>query len=184
MNNENKVLGEKIRKTRLSKGMNLATFAQKIGKTTSYVSQIERGLASPSIMTLREISKILNVPIFYFLIDNGEQRALVRRNERKILQFPESHLTFELLSPDLSKQIEMIRIRLEPGASTCTVPLSHQGEECTLVLEGTMEIQIGEEIFILEKGDTIYYIASIPHKITSVGKDDLIVISAITPSNF
>jgi mannose-6-phosphate isomerase-like protein (cupin superfamily) len=47
-----------------------------------------------------------------------------------------------------------------------------------------MEIQIGEEFFILEKGDTIYYIASIPHKITSVGEDDLIVISAITPSNF
>jgi quercetin dioxygenase-like cupin family protein len=62
--------------------------------------------------------------------------------------------------------------------------MPHQGEECTFVLEGKMEIQIGEEFFILEKGDTIYYIASIPHKITSVGEDDLIVISAITPSNF
>jgi len=184
MENENKVLGNKIRKIRISKGMKLATFARAIGKTTSYLSQIERGLASPSIMALRKISKTLNVPIFYFLVDDGKQRAIVRRNERKVLQFPRSHLTFELLSPDLSKQIEMIRIRIQPGASTCTVPLSHQGEECTLVLEGKMEIQIGDEIFTLEKGDTIYYIAGIPHKITSVGEEDLVVISAITPSNF
>jgi transcriptional regulator with XRE-family HTH domain len=184
MKNENKELGNKIRQIRISKGMNLTTFARKINKTTSYLSQIERGLASPSIMALREISKTLNVPIFYFLVDDGKQRSLVKKKERKVLQFPKSHLTFELLSPDLSKQIEMIRIRLQPGASTCTVPMPHQGEECTFVLEGKMEIQIGEEFFILEKGDTIYYIASIPHKITSVGEDDLIVISAITPSNF
>lgn len=184
MKNESKVLGEKIRKTRLTKGMTLTTFAQKIGKTTSYVSQIERGLASPSIMSLREISKTLDVPIFYFLLDDGKQRAVVRKDERKVLQFPRSHLTFELLSPDLSRQIEMIRIQLEPGASTCTIPLPHEGEECTFVLEGKMEIQIGDETFILERGDTIYYIAGIPHKITSIGKEDLVVISAITPSNF
>ena len=181
---ENKALGNKIRKMRISKGINLITFAKQIGKTSSYLSQVERGVASPSIMALREISKILDVPIFYFLIDDEKQSAIVRKNERKVLRFPKSHLTFELLSPDLSKQIEMIRTRIEPGASTCTIPLGHQGEECTLVLDGKMKIQIGDEFFILEEGDTIYYIANIPHKITNIGEEDLIVISAITPTNF
>jgi len=50
---ENKKLGSKIRKLRISKGMNLSNFAKKIGKTSSYLSQVERGLASPSIMALR-----------------------------------------------------------------------------------------------------------------------------------
>lgn len=181
---ENKVLGNKIRKMRISKGIKLIAFAKKIGKTPSYLSQVERGIASPSIMALREISKMLNVPIFYFLVDDEKQSAIVRKNERKVLRFPNSHLTFELLTPDLSKQIEMIRIRMGPGASTCIIPLSHQGEECTFVLDGKMEIQIGDEFFILEEGDTIYYIANIPHKITNIGEKDLIVISSITPSNF
>ena len=119
------------------------------------------------------------------LISNRlKQSAIVRKNERKVLRFPNSHLTFELLTPDLSKQIEMIRIRIGPGASTCIIPLSHKGEECTFVLDGKMEIQIGDEFFILEEGDTIYYIANIPHKITNIGEKDLIVISSITPSNF
>lgn len=181
---ENERMGNKIRKLRISKGINLTDFAKKIDKTPSYLSQIERGMASPSIMALREISKALNVPIFYFLIDDKEQSAIVRKNERRVLQFPKSHLTYELLSPGVSHQIEMIRTRIEVGASTCSKPLSHGGEECTLVIEGKMKIQVGDEFFILEEGDSIYYIASIPHKITSIGDKDLVIISAITPSNF
>jgi len=93
-------------------------------------------------------------------------------------------LTYELLSPDVSHQIEMIRTRIELGASTCSKPLPHEGEECTLVIEGKMKIQVRDEFFILEEGDCIYYVASIPHKITSIGDKDLVIISAITPTNF
>jgi len=126
----------------------------------------------------------LDVPIFYFLIDDKKQSAIVRKNERRVLKFPESHLTYELLTPDLSKRMEIIRTRIEPGANTCTKPLSHKGEECTLVIQGKMLIQIGENEYELETGDTIYYIASIPHKITSIGKKSLVIISAMTPANF
>ena len=141
-------------------------------------------MASPSIMALREIAKALNVPMFYFLIDDKKQSVIVRKNERKVLEFPKSHLTYELLSPDVSHRIQMIRTQIEVGASSCSKPLSHEGEECTLVMEGKMEIKIGDEIFLLEEGDSIYYLASIPHKITSTGKKALIIISAINPNNF
>jgi len=181
---ENERLGNKIRKLRISKSMNLTAFAKKIGKTPSYLSQVERGMASPSIMALREIAKALNVPMFYFLIDDRKQNVIVRKNERKVLQFPKSHLTYELLSPDVSQRVQMIRTRIKIGASSCPKPLSHEGEECTLVMEGKMEIKIGDEFFILEEGDSIYYISSIPHKITSIGNQDLIIISAIAPTNF
>jgi len=182
---DNKRLGSKIRKMRISKEMNLTNFAKKIGKTPSYLTQVEQGKALPSITALREISKALNVPLFYLLIDDGgKNSAIVRKNKRKVFRFPKSHLTYELLSPDLSDQIEMIRTRIEPGATTSSKPLSHKGEECTLVVEGEMKIQIGDKFFTLEEGDTIYYFATIPHKITSIGDKDLIIISAITPTSF
>ena len=88
------------------------------------------------------------------------------------------------LNRDVSHRIQMIRTRIEVGASSCSKPLSHEDEECTLVMEGKMEIKIGDEFFILEEGDSIYYIASIPHKITSIGNEDLVIISATTPTNF
>jgi len=181
---ENERLGNKIRKLRISKDMNLTAFAKKIGKTPSYLSQVERGMASPSIMALREIAKALNVPMFYFLINDKKQSVIVRKKERRVLQFPKSRLTYELLSPDVSQRIQMIKTRIKIGTSSCSKTLSHEGEECTLVMEGKMEIKIGDEFFLLEEGDSIYYLASIPHKITSTGDKDLIIISAITPTNF
>jgi len=53
-----------------------------------------------------------------------------------------------------------------------------------LVIQGQMKIQIGEDIHILAEGDSIYYFSSIPHKIWSMGQEDLVFISAITPPAF
>jgi len=47
-----------------------------------------------------------------------------------------------------------------------------------------MEIQVGDKSYILEEGDTIYYIAAVPHKITNIGSKDLIIISVISPASF
>lgn len=177
-------MGEKIRNIRKTQGLSLSVLADKIGKTSSYLSQVERGLAEPSITALREISKALKVPIFYFLIEDQKHNAVVRKEDRKVLRFPGSNLTFELISPDLDHDIEMIEARLKPGASTLDKPLSHNGEEVSIVVEGEMEITIGSERYELSKGDSIYYNANLPHKITSIGDEDLVFISAITPPNF
>ncbi|HHW06036.1 MAG TPA: helix-turn-helix domain-containing protein [Clostridia bacterium] len=178
------MLGQKIRKKRMEKNMSLKELAEKTDLTASFLSQVERDLAEPSITSLRKIADALEVPIFYFLLDNGSTSPVVRKNERKILKFPESHLVYELLSPDLNKQMEVMMARLEVGAVSCDEPLSHPGEECIYVLQGKMEISIGDEVYVLEEGDSIYYFAAIPHKIVSVGEEDLIFISAITPPRF
>ncbi len=181
---ENQKLGSRIRKMRRSHNMSLADLADKISKTSSYLSQVERGLAEPSITALREISKALEVPIFYFLAEEEEHNAVVRQEERKQIKFPGSNSRVELLSPNLNNQIELIEARLAPGDSMVEEPLPHQGEECTLVLEGKMEIQVGDQYHRLGPGDSVYYIANIPHKITNIGEKELVFISAITPPNF
>lgn len=178
------MLGEKIRTKRIEKQLTLKDLAERTGVTQGFLSQVERDLTDPSITSLRRIAHALDVPIFYFLMDEEKTNPVVRKNERKVLQFPDSHLTFELLSPDLNRSIEMMKARLEPGAVTCDEPLTHPGEENILVVQGRMRIQIGEDIHILDEGDSIYYFSSIPHKIWSLGPEDLVFISAITPPAF
>jgi transcriptional regulator with XRE-family HTH domain len=178
------LLGERIRAKRKERGKSLSELSQLTGLTASFLSQVERDVTEPSITSLRKIAKALDVPIFYFLLDAEEFSPVVRSEDRKVLKFPQSHLTFELLTPDLSRQMELMMATLEPGTSTCDEPLTHPGEECTFVLQGEMEIQVGEDIYHLKEGDSIYYYCAIPHKITSVGKKDLVFISAITPPSF
>lgn len=164
--------------------MSMKVLAEKTGLTSGFISQIERELAEPSITSLRKIAKALEVAVFYFFTEEKNTGMVVRKNNRQSRNFAKSHLTYELLSPDLNKQMEMFMATLEPGSSTCDEPLSHNGEEVTHVLEGTMWIKIGEDEYTLDEGDTIYYFSSIPHKIVNTGKKMLRFISTITPPVF
>lgn len=177
-------MGARIRKKRKERNLSLKSLAKAIGKTPSFLSQVERNLAEPSITSLRDIARALEVPIFYFLLDSQTQNPVVRRDQRKIISFPGYQLTFELLSPTLNREMEIIQGRLEPGGMTCEEPQPHPGEEATLVLKGQMEIQLGSERHVLAEGDCIYYYASVPHKIVNVGEGELVFVSAITPPSF
>lgn len=177
-------LGQKIRQKRQEKGMSLTNLAELIERTPSFLSQIERGLAEPSITSLRMISEALEVPIFYFLLDTNEHNPVVRREKRKVLHFSGSQQTFELISPDLNRKIEMIEARLDPGIASSPEPVTHPGEECMVVIQGKMSVEIGEEVYILEPGDSIYYFAMIPHRIVSIGEEELVWIASSTPPTF
>lgn len=178
------MLGQKIRKKRSEKNYSLKELSNKIGLTASFLSQIERELAEPSISSLRKIADALDVPIFYFLIDEQKSSPVVRKNERKSLKLPESHLTYELLTPDVSRAMEVFIARIEPNSEMGEEDSIHPGEECILVMQGQMEIIVGEETYQLEEGDSIYYFASLPHSISNIGDDVLVFLSAITPPRF
>ncbi len=178
------MLGAKIRNKRTEIGISLKELADKTGLTPGFLSQVERDLTEPSITSLRKIANVLGVAVFYFLLDDVHVNPVVKKDERPPLTFPKSHLKYELLSPDLNRQMEMYIGRLEPGAATCDEPLTHPGEEVVHVLEGDMWIKIGEEEYVLEQGDTIYYFSSIPHKIVNSGQTNLVFIATITPPMF
>jgi mannose-6-phosphate isomerase-like protein (cupin superfamily) len=71
--------------------------------------------------------------------------------------------------------------RLEVSAVSSEEPLAHATEEFMLVLEGMMDIEIGPRRYLLEPGDAIYYHGVTPHRCASVGDQDLIFVSAVSP---
>ncbi len=177
-------LGKRIREKRMELGISQKDLAGMTDLTPGFLSQIERDLAEPSITSLRKIARALNVAVFYFLMGDDGNRMVVKRNERQKLVFHDTHMTYELLSPDLNRQMEMFMGELEPGAATCEEPLPHPGEEVTHVLRGQMWIRVGDMEYTLEEGDTIYYQGSLPHRIMNRGEDLLVFISTITPPLF
>jgi transcriptional regulator with XRE-family HTH domain len=178
------VIGKRLKEKRKELSLSLRELASRTGLTASFISQVERDLTSPSITSLRKIAQALGVPIFYFLMDHQVPSPVVRKNERRQLVIPHSHVRYELLAPDLNRKIEFLIARLAPGASSSDRPMTHPCEECHLVLQGRMLIQIGEERYVLEEGDSICYDGSVPHNITSIGDHELVFVSAITPPMF
>ncbi len=187
-------LGRKIRSIRQQSGMTLQRLAHAAGVSQSLVSQVERGLASPSITTLRRIAAALDVPIAALFMggaeaSNGEtdrfgRRVVVRRNERKGLRVPRSKVVYELLTPDLNRRIEFLEIVYEPGSVTHPTPMSHPGEENAVCLEGSVVVTIDGQEFVLNEGDSISFDSGRPHQAENRTSKRAVLISAITPPAF
>jgi transcriptional regulator with XRE-family HTH domain len=190
-------LGERIRRQRKESGLVLSELAEKCDISPSFLSQIERDQASPSISTLHNIAGAFGVPLAHFFTESGklpegekeskqteEEVFVVRSTHRKILIYPGSGIKNELLCPDLNHAIQMMWVVIPPGTETGPEGLVHEGEECGLILQGTVEIWVGEDHFILGPGDSIYQDSRIPHHSRNIGDDDVIVVTAITPPSF
>jgi transcriptional regulator with XRE-family HTH domain/mannose-6-phosphate isomerase-like protein (cupin superfamily) len=202
-------LGVKLKEIRRSKGVTLQQIADQTGLSKSFVSQIETGVANPSIGSLKKIADVLGVALGA-LFTNDENGAsepppstplsgarngngttppaagevrVVRRNRRKMLIEPGKKGKMYLLTPDLQRKLEVILGEEEPGNADDEW-YSHIGEECGFVLEGRYEVSVGDQVFVLEPGDSIYFPSHLPHKTRVLGDEPVKTIWVITPPSF
>jgi transcriptional regulator with XRE-family HTH domain len=187
-------LGAQIRTLRARAGLTLQALAGNIGVSASLISQVERGIASPSITTLRHIAAALDVPVAALFIDTGAsadretdrfgRTIVVRASARKHLHVPRSQIVYELLTPDLNRQIEFLWIEYAPGATAHPSPMSHPGEENAVCLEGSVVVTIEDEGFVLGEGDSISFDSGRLHQVENQTTERAVLISAITPPAF
>jgi len=194
-NLSNVELGQQIRSLRQEKKLKIIDVARATGLTSSFISQVERSLVSPSIDTLKKIAEALNVPLSYFFepsndevqVQNStvivEKSPVVHENQRKILS-PEPGVIFYLLNPDLSGPIEFIYNIYEPGAGTGKGQYRHKGHECGLILEGELLVTINDKSYHLKKGDSITFNSEEPHSKKNIGNTRCICVWANTPPWF
>jgi transcriptional regulator with XRE-family HTH domain len=177
-------IGSRIRAVRTMRGLSSAELAKAAGVSRGLISQLELDRANPSVDTLRRIATALDSPIASFFDDGPANGSVVRREERRTMRIPRSGLTYQLLTPDLNRQIEFILIELEPGQGGARAAYGHAGEEAALVLEGQLHVWIGDEEHVLEAGDSISFNSGVPHRIANLGTAPTVLVSAITPPHF
>jgi transcriptional regulator with XRE-family HTH domain len=182
-------LGELIRDLRRARGMTLQELADEIGKSVGYMSQIERNKSTLTIAALMSISRALGVPMNWFFQDAGDVTAgerdiVVRRSSRRSMQFTNLGIREELLSPNLRGPLELLLSVIEPGASSGEEPYSHSGHEAGLVIQGTLELWVGERCFQLEEGDSFAFTSTEPHRCRNPGTIQTKIVWVITPPSY
>ena len=190
-------LGNQLREARLAAGLTITELAGKAAFSPSYISQVERDLANPSIGAINRIAEALGIRMSTFFSNGSEPETgasyrekdaipteIVRRNRRKGLTYAGSNVRHELLSPSLQRSLQILMIKAPVGTTHGNETISHEGEECGIVLKGTMELTVDDETFTVEAGDSIYFDASKPHSWRSTGPEELEVIFAMTPPHF
>ena len=177
-------LGDKIRSLRLKQKISIEQLSAMSGLSKGLISQIERDITGPSVASLWKISKALNVTMNYFFDEYDDFNQIVRKDERKKIMMKNGDRTYELLCPNLKNQIEMLWIEIEPNDSNSEELISHDGEECGVVLKGTLRILSGDNVYDLNEGDSIYLDSTIPHKYVNTGTELSVSVWSMTPPSF
>jgi transcriptional regulator with XRE-family HTH domain len=180
-------LGREIRDLRKRRGLTILDLAAAIGKSTGYVSQVERNRSAPSVADLQKVAAALGVHMSWFF-DRGDEgpaeelEFIVRAGRRRKLNFGLG-VTDYLLSPSLSGELELLYTTLAPGAGGGEPPISYRGEQAGIVLAGSFEITIGARRFLLRQGDSFGFRSTTPHRYRNPGRVETVIVWAFTPPN-
>src|SRR5260370_30275401 len=176
-------LGTLIKQARSGR-YSLEALASRARLSPGLLSQIERGQGNPSFVTLCKIADALEMPLASFLEFRGPAAIhgmVVRRSRRKKIQLPDLGLIYELLTPDLKRNLAMMRTLVPAGFDAVERPFHHPGDECLLIADGQLEVFVGKEHFQLRKGDSITYDSGQTHWWRNRGPGQAEVIWALSP---
>jgi transcriptional regulator with XRE-family HTH domain len=177
-------LGQLVRSIRMSRGMSIESLAKAAGVSAGGISQIERGVGNPAFTTLMKIADGMQVPAGSFLQTDQEPQGLVVRKQHRKRLIPSEGLVYELLTPDLKRRLEVLRVQIAPGFDNSERPFVHEGEECVHMLEGEVLIYIGGDEYHLEEGDSITYDPAVPHWYRNPFPRPSVGFGVITPPGF
>lgn len=179
------VLGLRLRGMRQRRAWTLQELSGRSGLSVGMLSQIERGLSSPSIRSLQKLAEIFAVPIGWFFSDAGGAAPgpgwVLRRAQRRVLDLSAKGITKELLSPEGDGSIEIMLITVEPGGSTGDAPYSHAGEDAGTVIEGVLGLEVDGTTSTLQTGDSFRFVSTLPHRFWNNGPLRCVVVWAVTP---
>lgn len=164
-------IGARIKQFRLYKGLTLKDIEVKAKVSATHVSEIERGMTSPTVGALAKIAEAMGTDVAYFVEKkNVSKVSIVNKSRRKRMQFKDWGATYYSLAKDVPMpRISFLEVELEPGIKRPEETSTHDGEEFAMVTKGVMEIIIGDQKFILKEGDSIHYKAAKPHAMRNIG---------------
>jgi transcriptional regulator with XRE-family HTH domain len=178
-----KELGQRIKRFRLERNLTLKEVELKAKVSATHVSEIERGMTSPTVGALAKIAHAMGTEPSYFLENNAYPSvSVVRKDARRVLLYENWGAKLNLLSRGISRaKMSLFELSLDPGLSGNPEPITHTGESFINVLKGVVELYIGLERHLLKEGDSIHFRSRQPHTVRNIGDGRARVLCAILP---
>lgn len=178
-------VGARLRRRRLAKRLTLRETAEAAGLSEGFLSQLERGVHAGSVATLQKVSAVLGLSVGSLFEDSWRSEPAVHRlvdgegfafgvNARKVR-----------LTPPHCTHLEVLLGVLDPGGSTGPQAYSHgDSDELLLVLEGVVEVTVGEATHTLGPLESITYTSNFPHRIQEAQGAPARVLWTIAPPSY
>jgi transcriptional regulator with XRE-family HTH domain len=164
-------LGERLKRFRLWRNLTLKEVELKAKVSATHISEIERGMTSPTVGALTKIARALGTEPSYFLqTDTTPPVSVVRRvNRRGLTDEGWGARLNRLCNGIRGSEMSFLEIVMEPGKDGKVEPIIHSGEEFVYVTKGVVEIYIGLDRHLLKEGDSLHFRLNEPHTIRNIG---------------
>jgi len=177
--------GQRIKATRERRGFTLEELSERSGIDLQTLKDVEEGRTFLPIGQLIRLSKALSLRMSDFIATGEEPFTIVRMDQRrKFARFGEVKRTghgyeYESLAPNKKDRVmEPFIVTLYPAAAD--EPSAHDGQEFIYVLEGEMEVIIGEHRDVLRPGDAVYYDSTTSHLVKATGDKPVKILAVLT----
>lgn len=163
-------VGQTLAALRQARSLSLDELSRQAGVSKSMLSQIERNQANPTVAVVWRLANALAVPLSDFL--GGEPRhppssiAAVAAHATPTLSSPDGLCSLRILGPvELAGQFEWYELAVQAGGVLASEAHEPGSREHLSVLDGTLEVQSGDQTLRLKSGDTARYAADLAHAI-------------------
>ena len=177
-------LGVRLRRLRKARALSLADVADGTGISASFLSMVEKGQSDITVSRLMRLVHWFGVSVAD-LVQEPDPSAVqvVRARQRRSIRLSDEGISIQMLTPD-GRHAMMPVINVYDAGGGMADAARHDGEEFVHVLDGTVELTVGEdEPILLRAGDSAYYRADVPHSFRNAGRGDARFLGITTPPN-
>lgn len=176
------MLGARIRHARRLAHLTMTQLAAKAECSESLISKVESGQATPSLAMLHRIAAALDTNIANLTEEGPVDSPVLRRGKRAVVRTGDISLE-PLTLPKRGGLLQANIHIVEPGAAS-DGQIVHAGEEVGYVLEGKLELALGDERHVIEAGDSFMFSSHVPHGYRNIGRTVARVLWVNTPATF
>jgi Predicted transcriptional regulators len=178
------LVGQRVRELRSSRNHSLRSLAELSGLNINTLSLIENGKTSPSVSTLQQLAKALEVPITaFFEAETVSQQVVFTSHDAR------PGTTFGLTQmQNLGKNLEHNAVQpfvvtLPPNAGSGEQSIVHTGYEFVYCLFGQVRYSVAETEYTLEPGDSLVFEAHLRHQWINVSSGESQILLVLYPAD-
>ena len=178
-------IGRRLKGIRVRLGMSQRQLARVSGVANATISQIEAGRLNPTVSMLKKVLDGFPISMSEFFGDGLDVADRIFFRADELTEIADGGVSFLQVGANLHyKAIQLIKECYQPGAGTGKHAITHEGEECGIILSGRLEVTVADQSSILRVGDAYYFKSNQPHHFRNPGSEPCELISACTPPSF
>lgn len=181
----NQEVASRLLALRTKAGLSQRQLAKASGVANATISQIESGTLNPTVGMLKRVLDGIPISLSDFFSDEFDCAEKVFFAADELMELVDGGISYRQVGGNLRhKAIQLMHERYQPGVHTGKHAITHEGEECGIILSGRLEVTVGDRSKVLKAGDAYYFSSARPHRFKNPGREVCELISACTPPSF